>query len=183
MADRNAQPPPGARAPQPGREVVASAVIDGPYRYDLRRIWDAGRTPTICAWVMLNPSRADENTDDPTVRRYIAYAQRWGFGGIVVRNLFALRATDPAALLSADDPIGPDNDAWLSERLAGVACVVVAWGCGRYPRLAEERWRRVAQLLAGHRLLCLRTGRDGQPVHPLYQPAGLVPRPWTAPWR
>ncbi|HUR74430.1 MAG TPA: DUF1643 domain-containing protein [Sporichthya sp.] len=156
------------------------AVIDGPYRYTLWRTWIGRPNPALCAWVMLNPSTADADVDNPTIRRCVGYAKAWGFGGIVVRNLFALRATDPAELISAADPVGPDNDDWLSSRWDGVERVVVAWGTGRYPRLCGDRWKRVAALLEPMRPVCLREGGNGQPVHPLYQPSGLAPTPWKA---
>ncbi len=159
---------------------TCGAGIDGPYRYDLWRTWNPSPRPSICAWVMLNPSTADASEDDPTIRRCVAYAKTWGYDGLVVRNLFALRATDPRDLLNADDPVGRDNDTWLSTRLHGVDRVVVAWGTGRYPRLAGERWRHVAALLAPLRPVCLRVAKDGQPVHPLYQRADLIPTPWPA---
>jgi hypothetical protein len=157
--------------------AASGAVIVGPYRYTLWRTW----TPTLpaCGWIMLNPSTADASTDDPTIRRVTGYAKRWGFGGIVVRNLFALRATQPCDLLSATDPIGPDNDDWLA-RWDGVDRVVVAWGTGRWPRLGG-RCDHVAGLLEPLNPVCLRTAADGQPAHPLYQPADLTPRPWHAP--
>ena len=61
------------------------------YRYELRRIWQP-KKGLVC-WVMLNPSIADANIDDPTIRRCIGYTAKWGYGGRVVVNLFALRAT------------------------------------------------------------------------------------------
>ena len=68
---------------------------------------------------MLNPSRADEERNDATIRRCIGFAGDWDFGILEVVNLFALMSTDPAALLKAKDPVGPDNDAAISSR-AGV---------------------------------------------------------------
>lgn len=160
-------------------DSTAGAVIDGPYRYTLWRTWAS--SPILCGWVMLNPSTADADADDPTIRRCVGYAKAWGFGGIVVRNLFALRATDPRQLADVEDPVGPANDAWLVGRWDGVARIVVAWGTGRWPRLHGERWRHVAGLLAPRNPVCLRAARDGQPVHPLYQPSQLDPQPWEAP--
>jgi hypothetical protein len=157
---------------------TSGAVIDGPYRYSLWRTWGDRPDPALCGWVMLNPSTADASDDDPTIRRCVGYARRWGFDGIVVRNLFALRATDPRELLAATDPVGPDNDAWLSDRWDGVGRVVVAWGTGRYPRLCDGRWKQVAALLEPMQPVCLRVGAGGQPVHPLYQPSRLLPSPW-----
>ncbi|MFB4275778.1 DUF1643 domain-containing protein [Nonomuraea sp. MTCD27] len=167
-----------AQEPLFADDTASGAVIDGPYRYTLWRTWD-GRLP-VCGWVMLNPSTADACADDPTIRRCVGFARRWGFGGIVVRNLFAFRATSPRQLLDAADPVGPDNEEWLS-RWDGVTGVVAAWGTGRWPRLAGDRWRRAAALLAPLGPVCLRAARDGQPVHPLYQPAHLEPIPWSVP--
>lgn len=159
--------------------TTSGAHIDGPYRYTLWRTWANHQQPAICAWVMLNPSTADASDDDPTIRRCIGYSRRWGYDGLVVRNLFALRATDPRELHAAADPVGPANDHWLT-RWDRVARLVVAWGTGRHPRIAD-RWRHAAALLAPHRPVCLRTARDGQPVHPLYQPGDLDPQPWRYP--
>lgn len=161
---------------------ASGAVIDGPYRYTLWRTWRRRPDPALCAWVMLNPSTANATEDDPTIRRCRTYARRWGYDGIVVRNLFALRATNPAALLDADDPVGPDNDEWLAGRWDGVSRIVVAWGSGRYPRLCG-RWEHVAALLQPFQPVCLRPARDGQPVHPLYQPGDLTPSRWRPPCR
>uniref|UniRef100_UPI003F491A64 DUF1643 domain-containing protein n=1 Tax=Streptosporangium sp. CA-235898 TaxID=3240073 RepID=UPI003F491A64 len=158
--------------------MTRGATIVGPYRYDLWRTWSLADRPSTCAWVMLNPSTADSDQDDPTIRRVIAYSKAWGHDQLVVRNLFALRARDPRNLLTATDPIGPDNDLWLTTALAGVDRVVVAWGTGRYPRLAGNRWRHVANLLAPLNPVCLRVARDGQPMHPLYQRADATPTPW-----
>lgn len=161
---------------RPATPTAATAVIDGPYRYDLTRTWGPG--PRL-GWVMLNPSTADAAVDDPTIRRCIGYAKAWGFSGIAVRNLFAYRATRPAELAAAADPVGPDGDRWLT-RWGTVRLVVAAWGTGRYPAL-HGRAAAAARLLAavdGIDVVGLRTGHDGNPVHPLYQPADLRPAAW-----
>lgn len=158
-----------------GVEGDATISEDGRYRYDLRRVFKS-RKPLL-GWVMLNPSTADETKLDPTLRRVKAYSSDWGYGGFVIRNLFALRATDPRELLTADDPVGPDNDEWLAGHWDGVGRVVVGWGAGRYPRIGD-RWRHVAALLAPMEPLCLRLAKDGMPVHPLYQRADVVPHAW-----
>src|SRR5262245_38555366 len=78
------------------------------YRYSLTRIWDAER-PNVM-FVGLNPSTADDQVDDPTVRRCIGFARKWRFGGMIIVNLFAYRSTDPNRLQEILDPVGPEND-------------------------------------------------------------------------
>lgn len=153
-----------------------SAVIspDGIYRYELRRIW--GDPTRLVGWIMLNPSTADADLDDPTIRRCVGFAREWGYGGIVVRNLFALRATDPAALKVHPDPVGPENDEWLLA--AGQdALTICAWGAHGSLR---GRGTGVRDLLTagGAQLHHLGLTKDGSPRHPLYLPRTATPVPW-----
>ena len=140
------------------------------YRYALWRSWDDG-LPRVM-FVGLNPSTADESTDDPTLRRCMRFARDWGYGGVCTANLFALRATDPKLMLSVDEPIGPDNDTWLQRLASEAALVIAAWG-NHGAHLGRSRAVRV--LLP--RLHCLAVNRSGEPAHPLYQPASRRPRP------
>jgi hypothetical protein len=146
----------------------------GRYRYWLRRAWLHGGDGRTACFVMLNPSTADAGADDPTVRRCLAFVRAWGCSALEVRNLFALRATDPGALLSAADPVGPEGDAQLA-LARDAAPVVAAWGAG----VPFGRDRAALVLLAGTPLYCLGTTKGGQPRHPLYVrgDARLVPWP------
>jgi hypothetical protein len=99
------------------RETGARFSIDRRYRYALWRVWDRGRG--ACNFLLLNPSTADEATNDPTSVRCERRARRWGFGGLIVTNLFAPCATDPAGLRRVADPIGPENDAAILETAQG----------------------------------------------------------------
>src|SRR5512132_1306567 len=89
------------------RETGARFSIDRRYRYALWRV--GGHTEDLCNFLLLNPSSADEATNDPTSERCERRARRWGFGGLIVTNLFALCSTDPAGLRRVADPIGPEN--------------------------------------------------------------------------
>ena len=93
-----------------GGGIVQSADFSacGTYRYALRRIWLPAAPQVL--FIGLNPSTADEKSDDPTIRRCLGFARSWGYGGLIVANLFAYRATAPSALREARDPIGPLND-------------------------------------------------------------------------
>lgn len=154
--------------------MFGTADFGGPddcYRYNLTRTWD----PTLpaVAFVLLNPSKADERRVDPTLARCIGFARAWGYGGLIVRNPFAFRATQPAELAQCLDPVGPDNDAWLRQLLDDAPRVIVGWGVGGklYGRQAEVR-----QILRPHPdVRCLGTTRDGSPRHPLYLPKTAHP--------
>lgn len=115
---------------------------------------------------MLNPSTADESTDDPTIRRCIGFARTWGYGGVEVVNLFALRATDPRELRLARDPIGGLNDACLVDATARSAAMVIAWGAHGVFR---SRGTAALEILSPRaRLLALGWTNSGEPRHPLY---------------
>jgi hypothetical protein len=156
----------------------SGAVFSGclRWRYRLWRRWDASRP--VANFLMLNPSTADEERLDPTCARARDYAARWGYGALVVTNVFAWRATDPAAMKSADDPVGPENDAAIARAARAAALVVCAWG-NHGAHL--ERSARVVALLKkdGVRLHALRLNGSGEPAHPLYLSGSLRPRPWA----
>lgn len=141
------------------------------YRYALWRQW--GDSADYAAVVGLNPSTADATTDDPTIRRCIAFARHWGYGGLCMVNLFAFRATRPDALLSPTDPVGPENDQWLRFCCATAGVIVAAWG-RRGGLLGRDQ--AVRELLPP--LQVLRLGKTASPLHPLYLPGSLRPIPW-----
>ena len=141
----------------------------GQYRYWLHRSWPSGDGRVIC-FVMLNPSTADHQQDDPTIRRCVGFAKAWGFSHLFVRNLFCLRATDPKQLLKVSDPVGPEADAELVISMAA-DMVLVAWG-GWVP-LGREK--RALELLATKDVYCLGKTASGQPRHPLYCKGDLQP--------
>lgn len=128
-------------------------------------------------FLMLNPSTADETVLDPTCARARDYAQRWGYGALLVTNVFAWRATDPRALKSAADPVGEGNDAAILRAAMSSALVICAWG-NHGAHL--ERAAAVRRLLrgAGVALHVLRVNAGGEPAHPLYLPGTLRPRRW-----
>jgi hypothetical protein len=149
--------------------VQASAIISdcGRYRYRLTRQWsDQPALP----FVRLNPSTADAEVNDPTIRRCMNFAMRDYFGGIVVVNIFAFRATDPADLLNAQDPHGPENDDALwrvaHEAVIDNVPIVCAWGAHGM----HDADTRVIQILKreGARLRCFELTKHGHPRHPLY---------------
>jgi hypothetical protein len=131
------------------------------WRYQLRRIWD--ESLPLVAFVGLNPSTADETQDDPTVRRCRAFAKWWGFGGLIMTNAFAFRATDPRVMMAAVDPVGPDNDLHLMAVAAEAQLVMAAWG---NRGVFQSRSERLADMLG--ELWALEVTVRNQPRHPLY---------------
>jgi hypothetical protein len=160
--------------------LSATLSEDGLYRYDLVRhtnVLGAPQTSTV-VFVGLNPSTADANTDDPTVRRCVGYARRWQVARMVLVNLFAYRTKDPGLLAGAKlrgvDIIGPDNDMWLRAWCDGRYPVVAAWGgiAGQY----QLRAAHVLGMVQGREgapaaVYCLGTTKAGHPRHPLYMRA------------
>jgi hypothetical protein len=162
-----------------GADVERSAIISecGLYRYTLGRQWAAG--PPL-NFLMLNPSVADATDDDPTIRKCLGFARRWGFPGIVVTNLFAFRATAPADMRRASDPVGPENDDRIVAEAKRAGLVVAAWGTDGGFR---GRDRVVKRLLigAGVTIHAARFTKDGHPWHPLMLPYRFRPEPWVGP--
>lgn len=160
----------------------ATAVFSGcgTYRYLLTRRWGAG---PVVTFVMLNPSTADEQVLDPTVRRCIGFAQREGGGALQVVNLFALRSTDPRVLYDHADPVGPGNDDHIGEAAARSAVVIAGWGVhGALAGRGAAVRRLLAQRAAVHHLGLTKAGtRPGQPRHPLYLPAAAALTRWGEP--
>lgn len=155
--------------------VTADAMYGGPhqeYRYLLRRKWDK-RLPSCC-WVMLNPSTATEFDDDPTLCQIQSYCRLWGYGSLVVVNLFALRSPSPLALRNSKiDPVGGAmNDVMIASAVQEAGLTVAAWGNdGKlFGRAAAVR-----ESLAGSKLHCLKLSLQGEPVHPLRQLLRLQP--------
>jgi hypothetical protein len=179
--------------------VSAGAAISscGRYRYRLWREWrlhpkpaqwdmwtDHGKPvldgagqqlgePKSCIFVMLNPSTADGSTDDPTIRRCVAFAKAWSYDRLEVLNLFAYRATDPQQLLALnhdDDPVGPGNKdafdrAFFSPGTRPVGVVVCAWGVhGAHVGQDETALGWMGE----HKRYALGLTKDGHPKHPLY---------------
>ena len=133
------------------------------YRYTLWRVWEDNRG--YVQFIGLNPSTADETLDDPTIRRCVGFAKVWGYGAICMTNIFAFRATQPPDMFVATDPIGPENDFWLSRTAREASLIVAAWGIhGKY----LDRNKDVMALIPG--MKCLRFTKGGYPQHPLYIP-------------
>ena len=147
---------------------------DGLYRYKLERKWGDGDT---CLFIMLNPSTADARIDDPTIRRCMGYARQWGYGRLLVGNIFAYRATDPEELKRTPYPEGLRNIQALQDMITEAALVVCAWGDWGYYR---DRYLDILQLV-GDKGYSLGTTKKGHPKHPLYLRKDLKPVPYVLP--
>lgn len=138
------------------------------HRYALWRTWDS--TKGVAMFVCLNPSTADETKNDPTVSRCIKYAKKWGYGGMIMSNIFAFRATDPDNMKAAADPVGPENDEWLIKLSKESNILIAAWGNhGEF----MERGKQVLKMFDS--LHSLAINGTGHPKHPLYCKGELFP--------
>ena len=168
-------------------EIKKGAVLShcGRYRYSLTRIWgrDDGR---MVGWIMLNPSTADAEVDDPTIRRCMGFARDWGYEGIIVTNLFGCRATDPNELRRSIDPLGVANDVAIMAMVDRVSkpdkagdrgLIVCAWGAhGDYLKQGESIRSWIE--FRGAPLHHLGLTKKGQPRHPLYLKKDTKPQIW-----
>ncbi len=155
-------------------EAPCSAVLSDcrTFRYELWRRWS--NAPS-CVFVGLNPSTADETNDDPTIRKCVGYAKRWGYGSLCMVNLFAFRATQPKDMLAASDPVGPENDATLQRLARDAGIIIAAWG-NDGGHMGRDK-SVMAMLPALH---ALKQNKDGSPAHPLYLRGDLTPYPLNA---
>lgn len=147
------------------------------YRYTLSRCVRTDVEGRVC-FIMLNPSTANHNDDDPTIRRCIAYARSWGFGILDVGNLYAYRSTSPRELPTNEAcAIGPANNSELLDLANSATKIVLAWGA---MSRAKARGQAVIELFRQHgfvsKLHVLRKTADGSPAHPLYLPKNLEPK-------
>ena len=160
--------------------AAAAFSTCGQYRWWLERVW-APASPRLI-FIGLNPSRADGQRDDPTLRRLLGFAHRWGYGSLEVLNLFARISPSPAVLRRLADPVGADTDAWIQRRLAAQfeATLWLGWGNQGAWR---DRDRAVGAVLAGRPCWALGLTASGHPRHPLYVAGdvALQPLAWHNP--
>lgn len=148
--------------------MTGGAVISpcGKFRYRLWRRWGDG---SACTFIMLNPSTADANENDPTIRKCIGFAERLGYSGIEVVNLYAFRATKPSVLKAAGYPKGPENDGHILAAAKAGVIVICAWGANARGLTRPDTvlvMLREADIVP----TALAFTADGLPSHPLMLP-------------
>lgn len=146
------------------------------WRYALWRHWDWQGHANCVAFIGLNPSTADETQDDPTIRRCIRFAKRWGYGGMYMLNAYAYRATDPNDMKRAADPLGPGNLEAMGYYRSRVGLIVAAWGVHCEP----SHEARVCNAI-GRVVHCLGKTKHGRPKHPLYLRSDTEPEVFWEP--
>ena len=162
-------------------QTSAKFSRDRRYRYYLKRRWNPDIVQTA-VFVGLNPSAADESSNDPTIRRCLGFASGWGgkwrCGSLYVVNLFAYCTADPASLRRQRDPAGPRNRVNLTKICSQPDSLVIAmWGNhGTHRDAASEfvKWCGRQRI----NLFCLKANKTGEPAHPLYLPGNLTPKPY-----
>lgn len=171
-------------------KVVKMAELSdcGTYRYVLARLWDEA-LPTV-NFIMLNPSTADHLKDDPTIRRCVGFAKSWGFGQLIVTNLYPFRSPSPFEMKAASNKRGPRdprghrllNDLHIAKWAANSSLIVCAWGNHAESDVERETLKLLRSI--GKTPHALRLSKSGKPNHPLYLPGDMKPtawRPWNEP--
>ena len=160
-------------------EKGAKISLCGRYRYNLWRKWEEGKR---LLWVMYNPSTADGQDDDPTIRRCRRFAKDHGFGSMEIVNLFSWRSTSPTALPSAEVAVGPLNNEWIVAGALRADAIVAAWGSRAGGAYARARTSDVVnKVVKTRRLQTLGLTKAGHPRHPLYVPSKRFIRQWLQP--
>lgn len=146
------------------------------YRYSLWRRWGGDFEDKFVLFLGLNPSTADGDVDDATIRKCVEFADQWGFKKLCMANLFAFRATQPTDMKKALDPVGPMNDAQLKTLLEDAALVVCAWGNDGKHLQRDDKVTAILQSRASV-VKCFQLNSNGTPKHPLYVAYGtpLIP--------
>jgi len=166
--------------------VIRKATFEGPeriYRYNLERIFTPqpeGKSKSI-TFLMLNPSTADENVDDPTIRRCIGFANLWEFDRLFIVNLFPFRTPDPRELFKRLIPYTntKENNRWICNCVLKSKMTIAAWGSQTHQVFKERRDEVLQTLnLLTNDLYALRVNKDGNPAHPLFLPNSVKPEPY-----
>jgi hypothetical protein len=140
------------------------------YRWDLGRVWKPERLDKkSILFICLNPSTADGNDDDATIRRLVGFSDLWGYGALVVCNLFAWRSTDPRGLYSSPGPVGRENYDYIVKHAAQAGLIVCAWGAHPWTGV---HGRHVLWMLQGrgYKTFCFGRTKEGFPKHPVRLP-------------
>ncbi|RVM91495.1 DUF1643 domain-containing protein [Sinorhizobium meliloti] len=167
--------------------IRKSAIVSecATYRYELRRVWDDALP--MLAVCMLNPSTADASVDDPTVLKLIHFGKLWGYGGLLIVNLYAFRSPSPKEMFAAGAAaVGPQNEKFTAAAVFYArdngGKLLAAWGNdGNERAMFFARWTRCQ----GVELVCLGTTQSGAPKHPMARGLHRIPRdqrpiPWGA---
>ncbi len=161
--------------------VTGSAEFSpcGRYRYRLSRSWGKGDEPVrrVC-FCGLNPSDAGATDDDPTIRRLVGFARRWGFNELVMVNLYPWIETDSLQLFRATDPAGHGNDRVVETEARSAERFLACWGATA-PEVTQERVLYPIRR-AGTAIWAFALTKGRQPVHPLYLPYSIEPFIWRA---
>ena len=166
-------------------KLKPSAIISdcGLYRYRLERQSEGEGTTAV---IMVNPSTADADTDDATIRKLVGFGNRNRWGRIVVGNLFAYRATDVRELAKVADPVGPMNDHHLRMMMLNADRIIFAWGpVTKVPARLRDRWQTVWQRTPAALYPCSigAPAKDGHPRHPLMLAYAEPIQMWAPPMR
>jgi len=161
-----------------------SAVISpcGLYRYELRRVWDDSLPVLVVC--MLNPSTANHEREDPTLLALIHFARLWGYGALLIVNLYAFRSPSPDVMMKAGHAVGPDNGLHMTNALViannrGRGQLLAAWGNGGkidFGHGDREAWFKARARNNMLDLICLGTTADGSPKHPMARGKHFIPR-------
>jgi len=145
---------------------AAAEIIDKNYRYWLKREWDTTNKETG-VFIALNPSKATHTKCDQTMCNINNLSIQWGWGGFYILNLFAFMATKKEDMLSANNPVGDDNDTHIARICSECKTIILSWGEEK-PKLITDRANVVKNILRdlNKEVFCLSENKSSGYRHP-----------------
>ncbi|MBQ8224607.1 MAG: DUF1643 domain-containing protein [Bacteroides sp.] len=123
----------------------------------------------------INPSTANENKADPTMRKVMGFAERNGFDGFVMMNLYPQRSTNPNGLhKERNEQLHQQNLITIAKTFTGTEAPVVLLAFGNniaIRRYLKDCLRDIYRVLLPHHPNWCQIGiptQEGHPRHPLY---------------
>jgi hypothetical protein len=146
------------------------------YRWLLVRQWDLSKPTKAILWILMNPSTATADVNDPTIAKVCKFSRRWGYNRVLIVNMMGYRATNPKDLLDLKNACGYENQIWIANLAVKGTPVICAWG-KTHKRLMrhENSLRKMLRKTVGVKYYAMRLNNDGGPYHPLYLPDNTKP--------
>lgn len=147
-----------------------SAVISNCKRYRYRLDRDVQAHGLVFAYFGVNPSTADAEKDDQTIRKLKGFTQIYGGSRFIVGNPFAARCKEVKKLATINNPVGTDNEYYLHRIINEADILIPCWGNrSKVPEILHSHFDSLlAWLIRSGKPVCtFGLTKSNDPKHPL----------------